>query len=196
MNFHVYLCLKIMINIMINMVCYDNLTDDQVAALSQDGNGDAFDVLLQRYQNMISIKSHKAAGGALEASDLSQECSIALIKAVKSFNPNCGVSFKTFATTCINNRIISSLRSQKRTETQIADIDALAVEHDNREQALQQREEVKSFINNNLSPIECKVFLQFLQGKTYNEIADTLNIGRKSVDNAIQRIRKKARGLF
>lgn len=164
----------------------------------------AFSELVSRYKNIAEIKARKLGTGKSEAevNDLTDEGVIAVFYAVRTFDENRGVRFATYADTCITNRIISALEKQNRIRTKESD-DALSCENgidiENPESIVIERErfdEVMKRVSKELSGMELSVLELYLQTESYKEIAEKLNITEKSVDNAMQRVRKKLKSVL
>ena len=166
----------------------DKCSDQQLVTEYNNGNDSAFDVLHERYKQLINLKVSGITQSGFDISDLKQECSIALMKAVRAYDKDKGAAFKTFADTCIHNQIVSFLRKHNRNmDEPIENIENIASENFIESRRGFQVSELK------LSTAEQKVFSLYSQSLSYNEIAAHLKITQRSVDNAMQRVRKKAR---
>lgn len=184
----------------------DNLSDEQlVGIIAENGpSGDrgAFDLLLGRYRRIMLIKSAVAPQSGLDADDLMQECAMALMDAVKGYDPCAGASFETYARRCMDNRIVSALRKVNalkrralRDYAELGEESAADSASDPAEQmrAKETAQEFRRSIRENLSPTEKAVFERYLEGESYAHIAAALDINIRAVDNAIQRVRRKLR---
>ena len=194
------------------------LTDEQLAAMAREGSETAEEILIDKYKGLAKLKAkaYFIAGGDQE--DVVQEGMIGLMKAVRNFDPEREVSFKTFASTCINNQIIKAIRNADREKNHplneavslsdtvessdesltIGDI-VRASMFDEPEQKLiyrEMQERIESNINANFSDLEKKVLRGKLAGKNYIEIARELGKSPKTIDNAIQRVRRKVTKLL
>ena len=171
----------------------------------------AEEVLVTRYNRLVRqiTRPYFLAGG--DSDDLIQEGMLGLMKAVREFDCSKEASFHTFAEVCIRNRVYSVLRAAAREkhrplnhsisiETPFFESNSYtAIDgHDAQEnpEDLMIRRENRSHdllrINQQLSPLEGRVLSLFLDGLTYAEIAQVLHKPPKSVENAVQRIRRKA----
>lgn len=180
--------------------------------MAQEGSSTAAEHLIAKYKELAKVKSTKyyIIGGDKE--DVVQEGMIGIFKAIREFDETKEASFKTFAEICINRQIISAIRKANMQKHQILNesvslsqeqspIDGnVTLEEmtgstdDNPESLMLMREIVEYLRNDNdklFSPMEKKVLDKMLQGKKYKEIATELGKSDKSVDNAIQRIKKK-----
>ena len=189
---------------------YNLMTDEQLAVCSKSDKGKPFEVLFGRYKNSIdSIIRTRLAGGTsgVDYDDLLQESALALDSAVDNYD---GLSkFKAFACTCINNRVLSALRTNGRRKNEPLknyvplsgytdeDVDKsnvlidLNVGPEDRLINNEKKLEMESLIKASLSDLEYKVFVLHEQGFSYSEIAKRINESSKVVDNAMQRVRKK-----
>lgn len=175
----------------------NKMTDNEVISLINGGNYEMFSVIINRYLPLI-IKTAKQYCGENEVEDAVQEATYALYSAVKTFDKEKS-SFSTFASLCIKRSVLSNIRKSNALKnipddlvTSIEEVDL--PDHNNPENIFIEKESYKTLTNNiklELSSMEYKVLQLFLSGKSYGEIAESLNITEKSVDNALARIRKK-----
>ena len=184
-------------------------SDEALCALAAAGNRQAEEALVTRYRRLVRIitRPYFLAGG--DSDDLIQE---GLIKAVREFDCSKEASFRTFAEVCIRHRVFSALRAAAREkhsplnrsislETPFFDSSAYAALTTGRGFSadpeelyiLRENAERDLFrINQQLSPLERRVLSLYLDGMTCAEMARELNRPVKSVENAVQRIRRKA----
>lgn len=163
----------------------------------------AVEEILNLYKPLVAkiARRYSFVGGELD--DLMQEGMIALYKATKTFDCAKDASFKTFATLCINRRFQSVVRSANTKKNRelfdlidfnCTDVSELPEDSINPEQEViskQKFEHINSEISNRLSKFEKEILKNYLNGETYNQIAEKCNITKKSVDNALARIRTK-----
>ncbi len=192
---------------------YNILTDEEMVKMAQEGSVTAEEFLIKKYKDLVKKKSstYFIMGGDRE--DVVQEGMIGIFKAIREFRDDRNASFKTFAEICINRQIISAIRTANLQKHQILNESvSLSSDHDpeGEEKTLEERlpaknhddpetlmlmKEVGEFLKqdagNFFSPLEKLVWERMLQGKTYQEIASELDKSPKSVDNAMQRIKKK-----
>ncbi len=182
------------------------MTDEELLRVSRLGNPDAEESLIQRYGPVIRrlARPYFLTGGSSE--DLIQEGMLGLLNAMRSYSPQEETSFKTFAVLCIRRRLYTALRRASGTKSVSLD-DCLSLEsslfdenqsrNDNLrgpEELLIDREEAQKRYRNLLlllSAFEQSVLRCYLRGMSYREIAEITKRSEKSVDNAIQRIRRK-----
>lgn len=166
---------------------------DQAAA----GDEEAFAVLMQRMAPLIhsQVRSFRCAG--TEDEDLAQEALLGLLAAVRSFRPDGGASFTTYATTCIRRRLISVVRhsgSRALREQSLEDDPDLPDSAADPALRLQEQEGAEALLqklHQRLTPLEYKVLLLRLSDCSYEETAARLGTTKKAVDNAVQRLRHK-----
>jgi len=196
---------------------YNVFTDEEMVRMAQEGSSTAAEHLIEKYKELAKIKSAKyyIIGGDKE--DVVQEGMIGIFKAIREFDESKEASFKTFAEICINRQIISAIRKANLQKHQILNEsvslnqeqnpaeDAATLEemicskNDNPESLMLMQEIVEYLRSDNdklFSPLEKKVLDKMLQDKKYREIAADLEKSDKSIDNAIQRIKKKIYGYL
>lgn len=195
---------------------YGNLKDEEIVSQIKSGDKDALSYLLEKYKNLVNIKVSKYFMIGAEKEDILQEGMIGLFKAIQSFNEEKQNSFKSFANICIERQLITAIKSSNRQKHMPLNtyLSLNTAAYDNNEddsvelidtfnsktaedplETIMKKEyysEVEEAINKNLSKFEKKVLDRYLKGESYVTIAKRLDSPVKSVDNAIQRIRKKA----
>lgn len=197
---------------------YKNMTDETlIKEAINNQNETALDCLIGRYKDVVSMKANKFFMVGSEKDDILQEGYIGLYKAIKSFNVEKQNSFKTFATICIERQLITAVKNSNRQKhiplnsslslnataydeeengdtTVIEILDAHKTSEDPLD-IITKKEYFKSVeknIDESLSKFEREVLKLYKNGYSYAKIAEKLNTKIKSVDTAIQRIRKKA----
>lgn len=181
------------------------LDDNELVSVFQSGRDtprgrNAVTVLILRYLNLVRKKASLYSGGA-EFDDLAQEGFLAFMRAADSFDPQRGTSFSVFAEVCITNGIRSAVRRLSRSadESLSEDINEQAEDSTTPENIWFEKEATAGMyekISELLSKKEWDIFKLYLGGASYEEIAESLDIPKKSVDNAVFRIRKKLKALF
>ncbi|MGN1297563.1 MAG: RNA polymerase sporulation sigma factor SigH [Clostridia bacterium] len=195
---------------------YSNLNDEEIISQIKQGNQEALGYILEKYKNLVNIKVSKYFMAGAEKEDIVQEGMIGLFKAIKDFKPDKQNSFKSFANICIERQLITAIKSSNRQKhmplNSYLSLNTAAYENNeddsvelidtfyNKEvedplETIMKKEyyaEVENAVNKNLSKFEKQVLEQFLKGESYVKIAERLDSPVKSIDNAIQRIRKKA----
>ena len=195
---------------------YTKMTDENLLnEITQNQNNVALDCLIDRYKDMVGMKANKFFMVGSEKDDMLQEGYIGLYKAVKSYDQEKQNSFKTFAGLCIERQMITAVKNSNR-QKHIPLNSSLSLnsgaydENDNTEvmEILDTRKTgedpldivtkkeyftvIEKAIDDSLSDYEKKVLTHYKNGESYAEIAEKLQSKVKSVDTAIQRIRKKA----
>ncbi len=188
-------------------ISYQAMSDEMLCLATKQGDGMAEECLILRYRRtvLISSRSFFLMGG--ENEDLVQEGMVGLLKAIRSYDPRRGTSFRTFADRCVNHALISAVQSAARDkhtplntyvslENPLFDDSAeyLPAEAMDPEQLLILQEEIQECLDavrSRLSSFEAKILGLYLKGLSYSEIALQVNRPVKSVDNAVQRVRRK-----
>ncbi|MVB12375.1 RNA polymerase sigma-H factor [Caprobacter fermentans] len=187
-----------------------DFSDGQLAVLVKDGDSDAFAELTARYMSLIRYKSAPFHSAQLETDDLCQEGLVGLYNAARTYNSANGAAFKTYAGTCIANRMIMAYRSAlSRKNEPLSNFVSLSDgEHSglelpvggwDPETLLASSEGVGQLwekIRSVLSERELRVLRLYLSGYSYAEIAAKLAITAKAADNALQRARIKLKSRF
>ena len=165
--------------------------DAELCRLCREGDQSAFALLASRYYLLLKKSAAKYSESADDSEDLFQEGLIALHDAAMTYRQDAGAAFYTYAGVCIRNRSIAAGSIDE------ADGVPSSPESDPLN-AVIMSEELRSFyefLRNRLSSSEGRVLDLYLEGLSYDEIAERLGTTRKSCDNAMQRVRKKLRGL-
>ena len=189
-----------------------NSHDEQLWNRASSGDAAAEEELISNYSRLVKICSRPffLVGG--DSEDLIQEGMLGLLSAIRHYNPAKDVKFKTFAEFCIRRRLYSAIKSASRYK-HIPLNDYVSLESPELDETITQglfflrdpeefviaRErvsEISDCLNGSLSSFESKVLGLYLEGLSYDEMAQRVGKPAKSVDNAIQRIRKKLAHLF
>ena len=180
---------------------YSNLKDEEIISQIKSGDKDALSYLLEKYKNLVNIKVSKYFMIGAEKEDILQEGMIGLFKAIQSFNEEKQNSFKSFANICIERQLITAIKSSNRQKHMPLNtyLSLNTAAYDNNEDdsvelidTFNSKTAEDPLENKNLSKFEKQVLDRYLKGESYVTIAKRLDSPVKSVDNAIQRIRKKA----
>ena len=193
---------------------YENNTDEELVEKIKTGDKYAQACLFERYKDIVNMKANKFYIIGAEREDMAQEGLIGLYKAIKSYDGEKQNSFKTFANLCIERQLITAIKSSNRQkhiplnssfslnlsayeendDTTVMDVLDTKTAEDPLDTITKKEylEFVESKIDESLSSFEKQVLNRYIQGESYNDIASKLDTPIKSVDNAIQRIRKKA----
>lgn len=177
-------------------------SDAELALEIRNGNEAAFEEITNRYQGLISTVARKYSAAGFDHSDFMQEGLLALLSACKSFDTaEQKASFKNFAAVCISNRFLSVIRSANAKSSipqdRIVPIEDIEISDQNRQNPenliveQESSQNLQKLIKDKLSALELNVLKLYLEGFSYTEIGDKLSVSSKSVDNALQRIRRK-----
>lgn len=193
---------------------YKDMSDESLITLIKSGDSHAQNFLLEKYSNLVNVKATKffLVGG--ENDDIVQEGMIGLYKAIKAFDTDKDNSFKTFANLCIERQLITAIKMSNRQkhiplnssfslnvsafeendDTSIMEVLDTKTAEDPLDTITKKEyfTSIEDTLDKNLSGFEKDVLDLFVQGDSYIDIATKLKSTAKSVDNAIQRIRKKA----
>ena len=190
-----------------------DLVDEGLVRRARAGDGHAMDQIIERYRGFVRLKAsaYFLAGG--ESEDLIQEGLIGLFKAVRDYRSDREASFRSFAELCVTRQIITAIKTAARNkhtplntyvsfshsraggdqETTLAEVLPSDPVVDPVNQAISS-EELRSLVDclgEVLSPLESRVLAMYLVGRSYEEVAERLECNAKSVDNALQRVKRK-----
>ena len=196
---------------------YDKISDEKLAAMAQAGNADAENELLERCKETARARARLYYMLGADSDDVIQEGMVGLFHAIRSYDPARGASFKTFADLCIDRRILSAVKGAGRLKNSPLNNsvsfdlpldddsdqtigDRLTADSSSDPEAQLLYEDLSRFLLENegklFSELERSVIRGLVEGKDYRHIADELGRSPKSVDNAIQRIRRKLQSFF
>jgi len=192
---------------------YKQMTDDELVELVHQGDMEAQETLIRRYKNFVLAKSRSYFLVGADREDIVQEGMIGLYKAVRDYKIERLASFRAFAELCITRQIITAIKAATRQKHQplntyvslnkpIYDeesdrtlLDVLKGGKLSNPEALFISNEtydlIESEISSMLSDLEFDVLQEYLDGKSYQKIAEALGKHVKSVDNALQRVKRK-----
>lgn len=180
---------------------FECLSDEELTSAVRDEIPGAVTELIKRYRPLVeSIASHYF-GVSLETDDIIQEGLLALLSAAYSYLPEKSAAFRTYSAVCITNRLRSLVKAEAgrknsplNTYVPLDDID-LPADTDPVHKVLADEAagDISDFIDKELSGLERRVLLCIISGMSYKQVANTLAITEKSVNNALQRLRNKLR---
>ena len=203
-------------NVFFSVDKFDGMTDEQIVLEVQKGDKQALSYLMNKYKELVNIKVSKYFMVGAERDDIVQEGLIGLFKAIKMFKKDKNNSFKSFANMCIERQLITAIKSSTRQKHMPLNsyLSLNASAYDNEEEngielintlnnktvedpleTVMKKEyykQIENSIEKSLSTFEKQVLDGYVKGYSYVTIAKRLDSPVKSVDNAIQRIRKKA----
>lgn len=190
-----------------------NKTDEEVVDKAKTGDSRAQEYLISKYENFVKAKSKSYFLIGADKEDIYQEGMIGLYKAIRDFKPDRLASFKAFAELCITRQIITAIKTATRqkhiplntyislnkpiyeeesdrtlidvlSELKITDPEELII-------GKEQLKHIEGEMAKVLSDLEMEVLQSYLDGKSYQEIACDLDRQAKSIDNALQRVKRK-----
>lgn len=172
----------------------------------------AFEILLERYRNMVAGMAHAFAANPADAEDYAQEGMLALLAAASSYDSSRAAGFRTFAVICIRNRMRNISKMERSASRVSGDLPAVSLDDpensmaerltdtaDTPEQAFYEKTRISELyarLADVLSKQEREIFWLSVSGLSYEQIAKKLSVPVKSVDNAIQRARRKLRAVW
>lgn len=187
--------------------------DEEIVEFAHEGDDDALEFLINKYKNFVRAKARSYFLIGADREDIIQEGMIGLYKAIRDFRADKLSSFRAFAELCITRQIITAIKTATRQKhsplnsyvslnkpiydedsdrtlldvisgSRIADPEELIVSKEEFDSIEEKMSEI-------LSALEWKVLMSYLEGKSYQEIAEDLHRHVKSIDNALQRVKRK-----
>lgn len=198
---------------------YSVMDDEEIVAAARSGNDKAFEYLIHKYRNFVRAKARAYFLIGADKEDIIQEGMIGLYKAIRDYRGDKLSSFKCFAELCITRQIITAVKTATRqkhiplnsyvslnkpifndeSDRTLMDVVCFNEIVSDPEEMIISREEIAGIegkLNEVLSRLEWKVLSLYLEGKSYNEIARELRRQVKSIDNALQRVKRKLEKYF
>ena len=193
---------------------FESMTDEGIVALAQqDGEDAALEYLLNKYKNFVRAKARSYFLIGADHEDIVQEGMIGLYKAIRDYREDRLSSFRAFAELCVTRQIITAIKTATRQKhiplNSYVSLNRPIFEEDsdrtlldviteetpsNPEEMLIDREDlsvIEGRIGSLLSDLEKQVLVRYVEGKSYVEISEEMNRHVKSIDNALQRIKRK-----
>lgn len=196
-----------------NYYGFEDRLDEEIVIEAKKGNIRAQEYLINKYQNFVKAKAKSYFLIGADKEDIYQEGMIGLYKAIRDFKSDKLASFKAFAELCVTRQIITAIKTATRqkhiplntyislnkpiydeeSDRTLLDILSMAKVTDPEELIISQEElkYIEGEIGEVLSDLEMEVLSSYLDGKSYQEIACDLNRHAKSIDNALQRVKRK-----
>lgn len=187
--------------------------DEEVVIEAKAGNNKAQEYLISKYENFVKAKAKSYFLIGADKEDIYQEGMIGLYKSIRDFNPEKSTSFKAFAEICVTRQIITAIKTATRQkhiplntyvslnkpiyeeESERTLLDVLSgLKISDPEELMISKEQmhfIEDKISEVLSSLERQVLTSYLDGKSYQEIACDLERHSKSIDNALQRVKRK-----
>lgn len=192
---------------------YRDYSDEIMVKLSKEGNQEAQEALIQRYRRFVKGKARSYFLVGADREDIIQEGMIGLFKAIRDYNIDKQASFKAFAEMCVKRQIITAIKSATRqkhiplnsyislskpiydensertlmdilTSDKVTDPETITV-------FKEELDYIEAKLSNSLSKLEWKVLRKYVSGKSYIEISEEMERPMKSIDNALQRVKRK-----
>ena len=192
---------------------YTAMTDEQIVRLAQDDDSQALEYLLNKYKNFVRTKARSYFLIGADHEDIVQEGMIGLYKAIRDYKEEKLSSFRAFAELCITRQIITAIKTATRQKhiplNSYISLNKPIYEEDsdrtlldvitedglsNPEEMMIDREDlsfIEGRIGQMMSDLEKEVLIRYMEGKSYVQIADEMGRHVKSIDNALQRIKRK-----
>lgn len=192
---------------------YEVMDDEDIVNLARDGSDIASEFLITKYKNFVRAKARSYFLIGADREDIIQEGMIGLYKAIRDFRSDKLSSFRAFAELCITRQIITAIKTATRqkhiplnsyvslnkpiydedSDRTLLDVISGAKVSDPEELIISREEfgDIESKMGEILSDLEWRVLMAYLDGKSYQEIANDLGRHVKSIDNALQRVKRK-----
>ncbi|MBC8527820.1 RNA polymerase sporulation sigma factor SigH [Christensenellaceae bacterium NSJ-44] len=192
---------------------YEQTPDEQLVHYARLGDNDALEYLLEKYKNLVRSKVRSYFLIGADRDDIMQEGMIGLYKAIRDFKPDKQSGFRAFAELCVTRQIITAIKTATRqkhiplnsyvslnkpiydeeSDRTLMDVISGAKVTNPEDMIINQEDfnHIEEKIGELLSDFEWEVLTAYLQGRSYQEIAEKLDRRVKSIDNALQRVKKK-----
>ncbi|MBE0466918.1 MAG: RNA polymerase sporulation sigma factor SigH [Candidatus Desulforudis sp.] len=192
---------------------YLTLEDEKIVEHARDGDSEALEYLINKYRHFVRAKARSYFLIGADREDIIQEGMIGLYKAIRDFRLDKLSSFRAFAELCITRQIITAIKTATRqkhiplnsyvslnkpiydedSDRTLLDVISGSKITDPEELIISREEfdDIEGKIGELLSSLEWSVLMSYLEGKSYQEIAEELDRHVKSIDNALQRVKRK-----
>jgi RNA polymerase sporulation-specific sigma factor len=192
---------------------FNIMVDEEIVQLAKDGDLEAQEYLINKYKNFVRAKARSYFLIGADREDIIQEGMIGLYKAIRDFKCDKLSSFRAFAELCITRQIITAIKTATRqkhiplnsyvslnkpiydedSDRTLLDVISGSKITDPEELIISREEfdDIEEKMGEILSSLEWKVLMYYLEGKSYQEIAVDLKRHVKSIDNALQRVKRK-----
>ncbi len=197
----------------IDQIALEHLTDEEIVDLAKHGDVEGLEYLINKYKNFVRAKARTYFLIGADREDIIQEGMIGLYKAIRDYRVDRQASFRAFAEVCVTRQIITAIKTATRqkhiplnsyvslnkpvfdeeSERTLAEVVTTGKASNPEDLFINQENlmDIESTMHRILSPLEQRVVNLYLEGKSYVEIADQLDRHVKSVDNALQRVKRK-----
>jgi RNA polymerase sporulation-specific sigma factor len=196
-----------------SVIDYELMVDEDIVMEAREGVDEALEYLINKYKNFVRAKARSYFLIGADREDIVQEGMIGLYKAIRDFRSDKLASFRAFAELCITRQIITAIKTATRqkhiplnsyvslnkpiyeedSDRTLLDIISSARVSDPEEMIIHREEfgDIEEKLGEILSDLEWKVLMAYLDGRSYQEIATDLKRHVKSIDNALQRVKRK-----
>ena len=198
---------------------FNAINDEKIVMSAKAGNEKALNYIINKYKNYVRAKTKTYFLIGADKEDIFQEGMIGLYKAIRDYREDKLTSFKAFADVCITRQIITAVKTATRqkhiplnsyislnkplydddADRTLIDVIGSSGKISDPEEMMITREEIAAMadkLNKVLSKLELNVLTLYLEGKSYQEVADEMNRHVKSIDNALQRVKRKLEKYF
>lgn len=201
------------IHVCVHSIPYRDIEDEDIVELIREGDKYALDYLMDKYKNFVRAKAKTYFLVGADRDDIIQEGMIGLYKAIRDYRFDKTTSFRTFADLCVTRQMITAIKTATRqkhmplnsyvslnkpiydedSDRTLLDVLSGSKISDPEELVISREEfiDIESKMGQILSDLEWKVLMAYLDGKSYQEIAVELDRHVKSIDNALQRVKRK-----
>ncbi|MFD1428240.1 RNA polymerase sporulation sigma factor SigH [Kroppenstedtia sanguinis] len=205
--------MKVSVNLQCTLTDYELMADEELVEYVRADDGAALEQLINKYKNFVRAKARSYFLIGADHEDIVQEGMIGLFKAIRDFRGDKLASFKAFAELCITRQIITAIKTATRqkhiplnsyisldkpiydedSDRTLMDILTGGRASDPEELYINQEEfdDIEDKMSQILSDLERQVLMLYLDGRSYQEIAVDLKRHVKSIDNALQRVKRK-----
>ncbi|SMB84386.1 RNA polymerase, sigma 30 subunit, SigH [Desulfonispora thiosulfatigenes DSM 11270] len=195
------------------IISYETMNDEEIVELAKDGDTYALEFIINKYKNFVRAKARTYFLIGADREDIIQEGMIGLYKAIRDFKGDKLSSFRAFAELCITRQIITAIKTATRqkhiplnsyvslnkpiydedSDRTLLDVISGTKVTDPEELIISREEfgDIEEKMGEILSSLEWQVLMSYLEGKSYQEIAEELKRHVKSIDNALQRVKRK-----
>lgn len=205
-------------NELYNCDVFNKYSDEELINIIRDGNSFAQEYLIDKYKNLVKIKSRSYFILGADREDIIQEGMIGLYKAIRDFKPEKQANFYSFAELCIVRQVITAIKSANRQKhiplnsylslnktvydenDECTYLEMLTDNVNSNPETLfignENKQDIENKMSAVLSKLEQEVLNLYLNGKSYHEIAKIIERDEKSIDNALQRVKKKVEKIL
>jgi RNA polymerase sporulation-specific sigma factor len=184
----------------IQIFSLEKLSDEDLVESAQKDSQNAAEILVKRYRPLVNKRVRLYFLTGSEKEDLIQEAMIGLYTAIKSYDPKKEVLFRGFADICVTRSVVAAIKRHSRLKHgplnnslsfQVVKVESFLCNRNIDPLLILLRRERVQAINDLLTKLEKEIFKRYLAGFSYHQISISLQVPKKVIDNAIQRVRRK-----